>query len=91
MAPRPASDYGHAAQYRELVEAMRTLVPTWNDPETHAELAWMAACYERLAEIMEGTGTRMHSLLAAKADVVQLIWRKCCAPLDPNDFSAHIG
>ena len=38
-----------AAQYRELAERVRTLVPTWNDPETRAELAWMAACYERLA------------------------------------------
>jgi hypothetical protein len=44
-----------AVQYRKLAEAIRTLVPTWNDPETRAELARMAACYERLADFIDET------------------------------------
>ena len=49
-----------AAQYRELAEAIRTLVSTWNDPETRAELVWMAACYERLAAFTDEAGKRRH-------------------------------
>ncbi len=47
-----------AGQYRELAEAMRSLVPTWKDPETRAELAWMADCYERLADFADEASKR---------------------------------
>jgi hypothetical protein len=44
-----------AEQYRQLAEEIRTLVPTWNDVEIRAELAWMADCYERLADFTDET------------------------------------
>ena len=47
-----------AAQYRQLAEEIRTLFATWSDPETRAELAWMAACYERLADFATEAGKR---------------------------------
>ena len=47
-----------AAQYRELADEIWTLVPTWRDPELRAELAWMAACYERLADFTDDVNSR---------------------------------
>jgi hypothetical protein len=54
----PADTPTQAAQYRQLAEDIRTLVPTWSDPETRAELEWMAACYERLADFTDQAAKR---------------------------------
>ena len=49
-----------AAEYRQRAEEIRTLVRAWNDPDTRAELVWMAACYERLAHFTGEAGKRQH-------------------------------